>query len=1264
MSKITSSLAYSLIAFALAFVTGLIPQPGAEGAIQDLTRNYSGLTSPFANGTMNLCFMLYGTVADQGYTDATNSGMNYAMAALRSKYNGQGSRPNINFVYNANYNSVSVGANESKQREQLSNVILSNDCDYLFVSFYEFAPVSILKEWALLRPHMQIVLGSVGGFEEGLPRNLVTAEPLCDREWYLAGIVAGGMETSCVGLISAFSTVTMYYPHAFAKGIARGKTVNTSPAAEFSQFNTVPVGAWVMPYRDIAATELLATGLGCNVIATYTNRASATETAVGIPRTYAIGWEYNRQSQFGNRVLISVVRTFDDEIFTTVEMTIFNITQSQKQYYTCEVSPLSSLVSSATSSLFQAAQDDFNATRDIWSDDLFDQAGTLRFKGPITDPTILLNLDFATSATNLSNTFYSKEDCLAGTALHQSIDTAAKAKLSSTCDVCPRNSFSAAAADHCIVCPGGQESHAGASECTNKFWTPALVAAVVLACIGGVALFLGVAFAIWCCKNKKERREKRANANQHRVVEEGDPLSSPKPAEISVNEPFGMLIPISNRSYAHHSPLDLPDLKSISQQQHSVVSATALRKAEENVAEDIAEKQSRIALIESDNFYVGATLSNALGAQVMKVVLANGTTIAMKERFGTSEADGREHELITKLPPHPGIVDYYAVKYLPDTGATRVFMEYVSAQSLKDIVDEVDRPLADMTGRAFAKQILVALNFLHAHNVAHRNLLNDHILVDARGRVKIADLMTAKEVTKGSEDSLTIVAAPQNLPPEVLTFKNMLTDEFEQATKGDIWSFGLSCVEVQNRNKGPWPIEAVNNAGILRFLQSDDPVVLPCHISQTAADFMLKCLDRNPATRWSAAQLLLHPWMVEDSVTQTQTLSNKDILSAVKPVPTSRFTIDHVIGSGAFGMVYAAKLVHPLSSDSSLTRSSDISVNKTESLMAADAPIAVKAISYNTKDTGETTKLRKVMKEIAVMQSLDHANIVSYLFLEQTEISPTGHQTVYIAMEYVPGGTLKQYIVECGASKPKDAVLHGLSEQEASYFTKEMLLGLEYLHKKGFTHRDIKPSNCLLTSSASPLSISVPESDRTHLKLADFGTAFRSHGTETVSMNMQGTLMYMPPEIIREERPTTSADIWSLGASVMEMVTGNSPWAHVVSGTSFGLISFIASSEPLVMPDGLSDKCADFLLKCLQRDPLKRPTATELLSHAWLRGEGSADRSFSSSHDATPHNVASLPGLQRVDAEGKSSISGINNNNNSIAGGVTDSADQKSNIQR
>ena len=1609
----------------------------ARAAIQDTTRDFAGDVNKYANAQMTLCFVIWGQVEDKGYSEMTQQGMRLAVQALEQKYSGAaGGHPKVTFRIEQSSRNNDYLGDEATLKARLNSMVYGNDCDYLFVSFYDIAPVAWLKAIALDRPNMLVMLGSVSGYEAGLPPNMVTAEPLCDREWYLTGLLAGGVGSTCIGLIAPFAGVTMYYPHAFAKGIARGIAASSNPS-KVLPLQTAVVNDWRKPNRDVAATRLLMRpapeGLGCSVISDYTNSAAATEE--GVLYGSAIGWEFNRLDSYGSKVLASVVRTFDDEIFSTVEFWIHGRTQGQMQYFTCEVSPLSPLVPAPIASLFAAARADFNATRDIWGDDMYDQQGALRVKGPITDPAVLLNLDFVTSLAHEAGHISSKEDCKAGTALVQRVRPNASGvdRLVSACVPCAEDHYSLDGAVECMRCPSDKTSGIGASECKDKFWTPALIAAVTLATAGGCAVIVGIVaaflcFGYGCCGRRVARRRasKVSDAvnNDHEAEEavasttsfarrgvgggigmkeltvhadafaEADeavlrrhrrPSASPTSGLLGFpSRPrgsSGMALSPSSRDGrsgvagtdafvdsmeqsstdgggtacggmtlrpngghggggSSRAPLDLPTMKTprhshsgggtaggtghgggggLAGQSYTLASGSGgnvgndlmhltehvgpqtgssqtnnnttqqsltprtaannlnnnsssialIRRSADEALEEalLAEKAARVALIDSDSFYVGAQLSAGLGAsahQLSKVVLANGTTIAMRESYGGGGHDGEEsdeYNLITRLPPHPGVVDYYAVRYDANTGATRVFMEYVSAQSLRQFVGEVDRPMADVTGRAFARQVLTALAFLHSHNVAHRNLLSDHILVDARGHLKIADLMTAKEVERGSDTSLTIVAAPQNQPPEVLTCRHALPDAFEQATKGDVWCFGLICVEVQNKNRGPWPLEAVGTAGILRFLQTEEPVVIPPHIPPLAADFMRRCLDRDPAQRWSAEQLLQHPWMTDDSKNSTRNAkggvgSGLGLGGATKSAGggggRERFTLDHVIGSGAFGTVYTATLkpgvviagglglgiggnegseggsplVHANGSFGHSPAShasggggghrspcshhlllSPHHTNPTPSMGggaaaantnaaigagAGGALVAVKAIGYNSRDAGEASKLRKAMREIEVMQRLDHPNIVKYLFLDQSEPAPSGHQTLYIAMEYVPGGTLKQYILDhakgsatggsggrCGEGSavqgasnsttppatmrrrvgssfggqeavvvadgegaaapsaeeaktisvvipppepafavvtgdaagdtPSPAVFNpdsslkgfgsapstvvaqplpkppssssqaataggggsrarGLPETEAAYFTREMLRGLAYLHGKGFAHRDIKPSNCLLTAARSPFSIVAaategglgtrsrsysassfsnassvggaqmtnplapgglaspkiggdgskqpspllsPEgvggssgSGPTRLKLADFGTAFSSSGEGTVSVGMQGTLLYMAPEIVREERPTTSADVWSLGASVMEMVTGEAPWAHIVSGSSFALISLIASTEELPMPSseatGLSAECIDFMRQCLCRDPSKRPTAEALLQHPWV----------------------------------------------------------------
>ncbi|KAG2486893.1 hypothetical protein HYH03_014487 [Edaphochlamys debaryana] len=121
------------------------------------------------------------------------------------------------------------------------------------------------------------------------------------------------------------------------------------------------------------------------------------------------------------------------------------------------------------------------------------------------------------------------------------------------------------------------------------------------------------------------------------------------------------------------------------------------------------------------------------------------------------------------------------------------------------------------------------------------------------------------------------------------------------------------------------------------------------------------------------------------------------------------------------------------------------------------------------------------------------------------------------------------------------------------------------------------------------------------VKLADFGAskAYRDHTITDCMKSVRGSVFWMAPEVIRGTGYGRRADIWSLGCTVIEMLTGAHPWPHLDNQWT-AMFTIAKTEEGPPRPKGISEEAARFLDKCLQFDPAKRPTAAELLQDPFV----------------------------------------------------------------
>lgn len=161
-------------------------------------------------------------------------------------------------------------------------------------------------------------------------------------------------------------------------------------------------------------------------------------------------------------------------------------------------------------------------------------------------------------------------------------------------------------------------------------------------------------------------------------------------------------------------------------------------------------------------------------------------------------------------------------------------------------------------------------------------------------------------------------------------------------------------------------------------------------------------------------------------------------------------------------------------------------------------------------------------------------------------------------------------------------------ESLISGYAKQLLNGLEYLHTQNpyVVHRDIKGANVLLGVDAT-------------VKLADFGCSKREK--ETRSLTIGGSIPWMAPEVIAHARYGRAGDIWSFGCLMIEMASAETPWGEF-DNLMAAMIKIGMSTEMPSMPETLSTTYRAFVRRCLNRDPGRRFSATELLNERFVRG--------------------------------------------------------------
>ena len=186
---------------------------------------------------------------------------------------------------------------------------------------------------------------------------------------------------------------------------------------------------------------------------------------------------------------------------------------------------------------------------------------------------------------------------------------------------------------------------------------------------------------------------------------------------------------------------------------------------------------------------------------------------------------------------------------------------------------------------------------------------------------------------------------------------------------------------------------------------------------------------------------------------------------------------------------------------------------------------------------------------------------------------------LYIVSDFMQGGDMFYHL---HFNKKFD-------EERAKFYTIELILGLEFLHKNSMIYRDLKPENILMDSKG-------------HLKISDFGLSKILDNPQDKAYTLCGTPQYLAPEILKNRGYDKTVDWWSLGCFLYEMLTGYLPF-YIPKGD----INPKIFEEPLRFPSYVNPEAIDLICKLLVVNPKKRlgygeEDALQIKNHSYFEG--------------------------------------------------------------
>lgn len=240
--------------------------------------------------------------------------------------------------------------------------------------------------------------------------------------------------------------------------------------------------------------------------------------------------------------------------------------------------------------------------------------------------------------------------------------------------------------------------------------------------------------------------------------------------------------------------------------------------------------------------------------------------------------------------------------------------------------------------------------------------------------------------------------------------------------------------------------------------------------------------------------------------------------------------------------------------------------------------VAIKILNLDTLDD----EVKDVQQEITLLSKLTKSGVQNIIHYHGSFLAGS---KLWIIMDFCSGGSVRT-LLKAGR----------IEERYSAVIMREMLVALQYIHKEDIIHRDIKAANVLISRGGG-------------VQLCDFGVAAQLSTAQLKRTSMIGTPYWMAPEVIKEGSSyNQKADVWSLGITLYEIITGSPPYADQDIKRA---VYLIPRSKPTRLEGSqYSPALKEFIAMCLDEQPDARPIAEDLLKTRFIKNTRSISTSI------------------------------------------------------